>query len=94
MNIDPGALIACGLVFIEYTAAQGSGNTDHTIELVLADKSCPLLRKVLLVLRRDDIARGNMNTVLIEEQTDNFMAACQRCLGKAQGSTGGGGMGR
>src|SRR5690606_6027938 len=64
------------------------------VQLVLAHELTPFGGEVRLVLGGDDIDGGAMYAVLIEEQTDDFMASGQARFGKAQGAAGGGRVGR
>ncbi|MNJ78402.1 hypothetical protein D3C77_761490 [compost metagenome] len=54
----------------------------------------PLASHVQFVLGGDDVGRGTVHPVLIEEQPGNLMPAGQHRLGEAQGATGRGRMGR
>ncbi|RMT38874.1 hypothetical protein ALP48_102676 [Pseudomonas syringae pv. solidagae] len=85
-------LITLGLLRVEHTATQRGGNAHHAVQIVLDDEVTPLQCHILLVLRRHDIGRRAVYTVLIEEQPDNFMPACQHRPGELQGSPRGGRM--
>jgi len=55
--------------------------------LVGGDEAAPLRRDIQFVLGRDDVRRGAVYAVLVEEQATDLMAASQRGFGEAQRAT-------
>lgn len=82
-----GSPIALRLAGIQHTATQAGRDADHAIQLVGGDEAAPLRRDIQFVLGRDDVRRGAVYAVLVEEQATDLMAASQRGFGEAQRAT-------
>ncbi|MCY1458923.1 hypothetical protein D9M71_763500 [compost metagenome] len=90
LQVGRRTAVAGGFLVVQHTAAQGGGDADHAVQLVVADETCPGCGDVQLVLARHRVARSAVHAFLIEEQADDLMAASQRRFGEAQGAAGSG----
>ena len=58
---------------VKHATAEGCGNADHSIQLMITDELAPLRGDVEFILRLDPQLRGKVNRLAVEEQVADLM---------------------